>query len=218
MQLKKNIYQKFYYVFIVSIIGMLLSACSDKSVTEQSVEKQVETKEEKSKEVALKEEETQDCTTEDLETTTIQKTMTLHDFINRWNEIDSDSLSEEIKTSSIEDGLIMETGSLGSSDYYIAALNQNNKNIKKISLSLTYHLVENDKQNRVGDNIIHDTSVLIDVLEPGLEDKDRDIILKSLGLSEGYVVPEGSVRMDRVTYSVIGDDDRFWLDATFDLY
>jgi len=95
-------------------------------------------------------------------------------------------------------------------------LNPNSKNIKDVLLSLTFPPLEEEQQDPVGGNVIRDTSILIDVLEPELEDEERDKILKALGLSEGYLIANVSVKIDKVTYMILDEDTRFTLSATFE--
>ncbi|MFE4354214.1 hypothetical protein [Peribacillus butanolivorans] len=224
MQLGKTIQQKFNYIFFLAMIGMLLNACSEESTTEQPAEKLLETTEVEPKEEDTIENEsldvnqtTEESTEDGLETNnTTKESLTLPDFINRWNEIDPDGLSGETEISSVDNGLITEQGSIDNSDSYIVTFDENNKNIKKVSLNLSYPLIEDEQKYPIGDNIIHNTSILIDVMEPELKNEDRDKILQALGLSEGYLAFEASIRMDKVTYAINSGDDRFWLDATFE--
>lgn len=136
-----------------------------------------------------------------------EATITLNDFINRWNEIEPGRLSVETETNKIENGIRTGMGMLGNSDSYIFELNQADNTIRKVSLNLTY-----EENGEVGESILHDVRILMDVLEPKLSETAKEQMIKTL---IGSHIIEVSVRAGIVTYSISKGDDRFWLDATF---
>lgn len=195
MPVLKHTLQILSAAFLFPTAGLLLTACSGQSAEKPEQIMEAEAPAEKETEAVPAEE-----------------TFTMHEFVSRWNELDPGGLSAETETYGVENGIITEMGSLGFSDSYVVELDQTNKHIRHVSLNLTYPLPE---EEQVSAAIIHKIRVLIDVLEPELEDKERDKIIETLGVTKDYSIAEASARMSKVTYTINNEDDRPWVDAAF---
>lgn len=219
MHQEKSVNGKVFSIFMMALAAILLTACSDNKtavkteakatkVAQEEKEIKDETTE-KSAEETVPEGENQSTEEPDV-SHTAEKTLTLDELINRWNEIEPGTLSGKTETMSVKDGILTGLGNLGGADSFIFELNQKDNMIKQVSLNLTFPLPE--EGGGLGKNIPHQITVLMDVLEPELRDEQKEEMLSTLLNSQASEV---SVKEGRVTYTVRNGDDRFWLDATF---
>lgn len=230
MQQVKNARQKLYSAFMLALVALLLTACSDNSKAGTVVEKESKTtstdqeaavQDEQEMKDEIKVEETElknenQATEEDQKDSTVlsttEKTLTLHEFINRWNEMEPGRLSGETKTERVENGIVSGYGSIGLADTYIFQVNQNDNTIQGVALNLSYPLPE-DEVEGLGDNIPNTIRVLMSVLEPELTEEEKEQMLSTL--INRTTISEVSVKHRNVTYKTRYGDDRFWLDADF---
>ncbi|MEH7435907.1 hypothetical protein V7182_00305 [Neobacillus drentensis] len=219
MHQEKSVNGKVFSIFMMALAAILLTACSDNKtavkteakatkVAQEEKEIKEETTEKSAEETVSKGE--NQSTEEPAVSYTAEKTLTLDELINRWNEIEPGALSGKTETMSVKDGILTGLGNLGGGDSFIFELNQKDNMIQQVSLNLTFPLPE--EGGGLGKNIPHQITVLMDVLEPELRDEQKEEMLSTLLNSQASEV---SVKEGRVTYTVRNGDDRFWLDATF---
>lgn len=213
--------QTIYFINII-VVALLLAACSGNSETvlkEKPIEEKKvneEKHESDTKEGLVTETESQEenqNSKDDQKELAIsnpdKETITLEEFIDRWNEIDPGRLSEETQTMSVENGILTGLGSLGISDSYIFSLNQEDNMIHSVTLNLSFPLPEDGEGlGSIPDRI----RILMDVLEPEVESKVKENMLSTLLSSRMFDI---TVSNYKVTYTVRNGDDRFYLDAIF---
>lgn len=218
MRQGKKTKQILYSIFMSILAALILTGCSDTS-SDQPEEKQQneETKLEKEKdsngkaadETELSENQKSKKTQgETAASESTKDTLTFNEFIIRWNEIDSGSLSGEIQNLTVENGIKTGYVVLGMSDSIIFTLNQKDNMINKVTLNLTYPLEE--EGGGFGSDIPHQIMILMDVLEPELEAEKKEDMVKTLLSSRNTST---SVNDYNVTYSANNGDDRFYFDA-----